>query len=158
MKRKRNLYAGVSAVGLLVALGFGQHWLETTAAAQAKGGVQAPRFEVDPLWPKPLPNHWLLGMTIGVSVDSRNHVWIIHRSSATLGNNEKGHGARSADVRALLQGRAARASSSMRPARLSAPGAAPDRASTGRTRTTASPSNPTARCGSAGTARTTVSC
>ena len=41
-----------------------------------------PRFEVDPLWPKPLPNHWLLGSTIGVSVDSRDHVWIIHRQQS----------------------------------------------------------------------------
>ena len=41
-------------------------------------------FEVDPFWPKPLPNHWLLGSTIGVSVDSRDHVWIIHRGAATL--------------------------------------------------------------------------
>ena len=90
MMRKRNLYAGVSAVGLLVALGVGQYWLSTTAAAQAGGAKQAPRFEVDPWWPKPLPNHWLLGNTIGVSVDSRQHVWIIHRSSASLGNNEKG--------------------------------------------------------------------
>ena len=47
----------------------------------------APMFEVDPLWPKPLPNHWLLGSTIGVAVDSREHVWIIHRQ-ATLANNE----------------------------------------------------------------------
>jgi DNA-binding beta-propeller fold protein YncE len=42
-------------------------------------GVAAPRFEVDPFWPKPLPNHWVLGQTIGVSTDSRGHVWIIHR-------------------------------------------------------------------------------
>ena len=42
----------------------------------------APRFEVDPFWPKPLPNHWLLGSTIGVSVDSRDHVWIIHRQQS----------------------------------------------------------------------------
>ena len=34
--------------------------------------------------------HWLLGMTIGVWVDEQDHVWIIHRSSATLHNNEKG--------------------------------------------------------------------
>ena len=47
-------------------------------------------FEVDPLWPKPLPNHWLLGSTIGVFVDPQDHVWIIHRSSATLNNNERG--------------------------------------------------------------------
>ena len=42
-------------------------------------GIEAPLFEVDPLWPQPLPDHWLLGSTIRVSVDSRDHVWIIHR-------------------------------------------------------------------------------
>ena len=30
------------------------------------------------------------GPTIGVWVDARDHVWIIHRSSATLDNNERG--------------------------------------------------------------------
>ena len=49
-------------------------------------GSMAPLFEVDPLWPKPFPNHWLLGSTIGVAVDSRDHVWIIHRGN--LANNE----------------------------------------------------------------------
>jgi DNA-binding beta-propeller fold protein YncE len=38
-----------------------------------------PRFEVDPFWPKPLPNHWVLGQTIGVSADAQDHIWIIHR-------------------------------------------------------------------------------
>jgi hypothetical protein len=41
----------------------------------------APRFEVDPLWPKPLPNHWILGSAVGVGVDSRDHVFIIHRGN-----------------------------------------------------------------------------
>ena len=49
-------------------------------------GAMAPIFEVDPLWPKPFPNHWLLGSTIGVAVDSRDHIWIIHRGN--LANNE----------------------------------------------------------------------
>lgn len=40
---------------------------------------EVPLFEVDPFWPKPLPNHWILGSTIGVGVDSRDHVFIIHR-------------------------------------------------------------------------------
>src|SRR5204862_4519380 len=52
--------------------------------------AHAPVFEVYPLWPKPLPNHWLLGSTIGVWVDEQDHVWIIHRSSATLNANERG--------------------------------------------------------------------
>jgi DNA-binding beta-propeller fold protein YncE len=71
----------VMAAGVLVA---------RELAGQSRSSVQAPYFEVDPLWPKPLPNHWLLGSAIGVSVDERDHVWIIHRGSATLGNNEKG--------------------------------------------------------------------
>src|SRR5262245_9235866 len=46
-----------------------------------------PRFTVDPSWPKPLPNHWLLGAVAGVAVDARDHVWIVHRPS-TLQPNE----------------------------------------------------------------------
>ncbi len=53
---------------------------------EAQGGLgrrrEAPEFEVDPMWPKPLPNHWLLGMTIGVSVDAQDHIWIIHRGGS----------------------------------------------------------------------------
>jgi hypothetical protein len=58
-------------------------------AGQARHTVQAPYFEVDPFWPKPLPNHWVLGSSIGVSVDERDHVWMIHRGSATLADKEK---------------------------------------------------------------------
>ena len=87
--RNRTVAIGASVIALLVALGLTQSWLERTASAQSKSSMQAPRFEVDPLWPKPLPNHWILGSTIGVYVDTDDHVWVIHRSSATLGNNEK---------------------------------------------------------------------
>src|SRR5580765_254376 len=87
--RNRTVVLCASVVVLLVALGITQAVLERTAEAQTKGASQAPRFEVDPLWPKPLPNHWVLGSAIGVWVDSDDHIWIIHRSSATLNNNEK---------------------------------------------------------------------
>ena len=50
---------------------------------------EAPLFEVDPFWPKPLPNGWLLGSTIGLWVDAEDHVWIIHRGSDTLDANER---------------------------------------------------------------------
>jgi len=46
-------------------------------AAQTQAG-QAPKFRVDPLWPKPLPNHWLLGSAVGVAVDSRDHVFVVN--------------------------------------------------------------------------------
>jgi DNA-binding beta-propeller fold protein YncE len=87
-KSRRKLYVGVGLAALIAALGVGQAVLENKAEAQART-VQAPMFEVDPLWPKPLPNHWLLGMTIGVWVDDQDHVWIIHRGAATLNDNEK---------------------------------------------------------------------
>jgi len=79
MKLKRNVMIGAALVTALTALGVAQHAIETTVDAQAKGAVMAPRFEVDPMWPKPLPNHWLLGNTIGVGVDNQDHVYIIHR-------------------------------------------------------------------------------
>jgi hypothetical protein len=50
-----------------------------SVSAQQRASVTAPAFEIDPFWPKPLPNHWVIGSTIGVSVDVQDHVWIIHR-------------------------------------------------------------------------------
>ncbi len=44
--------------------------------------VKAPAFDVDPYWPQPLPNHWVLGSAIGVGVDSRDHVFVIHRRAS----------------------------------------------------------------------------
>jgi DNA-binding beta-propeller fold protein YncE len=75
----RNLAIGTTFLAVVAALGAGQAVLEKSAAAQGKGTVQAPRYEVDPMWPKPLPKHWLLGNVIGVGVDGQDHVWIIHR-------------------------------------------------------------------------------
>jgi DNA-binding beta-propeller fold protein YncE len=76
MTRTRRRILGGSLAALFVALAIGH-----TALTARTGGtaVEAPTFEVDPLWPKPLPNGWLLGSAIGVGVDSRDHVFVIHR-------------------------------------------------------------------------------
>ncbi|HWF09338.1 MAG TPA: hypothetical protein VG297_12805 [Bryobacteraceae bacterium] len=68
-----------TAIALFTLLAFAYRVLEKRAVVEA-AGTQAPRFEVDPMWPKPLPNHWVTGNIIGVSVDSRDHIWIIHRA------------------------------------------------------------------------------
>src|SRR5262249_53621328 len=81
MKSRRTLLVGVTFLAVLAALVAGERILEHRAVAEA-AGVQVPMFEVDPLWPKPLPNHWILGNTIGVSVDGQDHVWIIHRGGS----------------------------------------------------------------------------
>jgi len=63
-------------VAVLTAAGF---LVARELVAQSRNTVMAPYFEVDPLWPKPLPNHWVLGSSIGVSVDERDHIWMFHR-------------------------------------------------------------------------------
>jgi DNA-binding beta-propeller fold protein YncE len=56
----------------------------TAAAAD-----DAPRFQPEPFWPKPLPENWILGQVSGIAVDSRDHIWIVHRPG-TLVDDEKG--------------------------------------------------------------------
>jgi len=77
----RYLKIGGSFAGVLIALGAASMVLERKATVEA-AGVQAPRFEVDVMWPKPLPNHWVVGNVIGVSVDDKDHIWIIHRQGS----------------------------------------------------------------------------
>ncbi|MDN3564736.1 hypothetical protein ACFQY5_08670 [Paeniroseomonas aquatica] len=49
----------------------------------------APQYQVDPFWPKPLPNRWGIGQAAGVAVDARDHVWVIHRPR-TMTVDERG--------------------------------------------------------------------
>lgn len=80
MPRKGTLVTAGVLAAVIASLAWGQREL----AAELELQVQAPYFEVDPYWPKPLPNGWVLGSTIGVGVDARDHVYIIHRGGATL--------------------------------------------------------------------------
>jgi len=77
----RDLRNGVTFAAIVAALGIGSAVLDQRANLKA-AGVMAPRFEVDPMWPKPLPNHWLLGNAIGVAVDAQDHIWIVHRQGS----------------------------------------------------------------------------
>jgi len=83
--KKHNIYIGGVLVILLTALFIGQNMLDKTTVVEG-AAVMAPRFEVDPLWPKPLPNHWYIGMSIGVACDAQDHVWIVHRPDTVSAN------------------------------------------------------------------------
>jgi len=87
--QRSTLLSCLALAGGISALGLSQALLQRSAEAQGST-VIAPMFEVDPLWPKPLPNNWLLGWTIGVWVDDEENVWIIHRGASGLHNNERG--------------------------------------------------------------------
>jgi hypothetical protein len=51
--------------------------------------ADVPEYRVDPFWPKPLPNHWILGQIGGIAVDRHDHVWVLQRPR-TLTDDERG--------------------------------------------------------------------
>ena len=51
--------------------------------------AQSPAFRVDPYWPKPLPNNWILGQVGGMSVDAADNIWVFQRPRS-LTDDEKG--------------------------------------------------------------------
>jgi hypothetical protein len=63
------------ALGVAVVL---ESALVSTKVHAAAAKLMAHSIEVDPL-PQPLPNHWVLSMTVGVSTDANDDFWIIHR-------------------------------------------------------------------------------
>jgi hypothetical protein len=52
-------------------------------AQSGQQAVNAPKFEVDPFWPKPLPDRWVTGEVGGVCVDAQDHVFIATRGNLT---------------------------------------------------------------------------
>lgn len=75
----------IAAAGLVLVVGvlwFVQGRLDGFVEARQ---VQAPMFQVDPFWPKPFPNHWLLGSAIGLWVDDSDVIWMVHRQNLTGG-------------------------------------------------------------------------
>lgn len=87
MSVKRTSLVGAALAAAILGLAIGQDRL---GAALAEQPVQAPHFEVDPFWPKPLPNGWVIGSVIGVGVDSRDHVYIVHREQSLNARTEVG--------------------------------------------------------------------
>jgi hypothetical protein len=79
MRRSLTIVALLCSIAIAAAM--------TPRAQSAQTAMRVPTFEVDPKWPRPLPNNWIIGAVAGVAVDSRDHVWITHRPS-TLQPNE----------------------------------------------------------------------
>jgi WD40 repeat protein len=79
--RSRKFLMGAGLAALVAVLGRSplHKNIIASASAQPPGDVMVPMFVVDPLWPKPLPNHWVQAMTIGLSMDTHDNIWIIHR-------------------------------------------------------------------------------
>lgn len=73
MKRKKSsLIIAAACAALTIGLG-----IFCPQPLQAQGGT--PKFEVDPYWPKPLPDRWVTGEWGGVCVDAKDHVFVLNR-------------------------------------------------------------------------------
>jgi DNA-binding beta-propeller fold protein YncE len=70
----RSAIPGVIALAAAMAFAVGSAGFQTTA----------PAYDVDPLWPKPLPNNWLLGSVTGVAVDASDRIWVVHRGADSM--------------------------------------------------------------------------
>jgi DNA-binding beta-propeller fold protein YncE len=87
MKRKSVFFLGAACFALLVVTGAGLLTGDQTVLAQGA----APAYRVAPLFPTPFPDDsWVIGSVSGVTVDSQNHVWVVHRGNDSLEGNEKG--------------------------------------------------------------------
>src|SRR6202050_449563 len=69
---------GVSAVSLCFGLVVAS---ATLCRAQAQSITL--QYEVDPTWPKPLPENWVTGQVSGVCADGQDHVFIVNRNDMT---------------------------------------------------------------------------
>jgi len=79
MTYKRSVSVGALAAVLIVAAS------ESRITSQGAQRPAPPAFQVDPFWPKELPNNWLVGNVVGVGVDSHDNVWIVHRPKSQAG-------------------------------------------------------------------------
>ena len=77
MKKIATIAAGI-ALALLVGC--------TSQPAQVASGGQ--RFEVDPWWPKPLPEKWIIGRTGSICVDAHDHLIVTNRRDITKEEEE----------------------------------------------------------------------
>ena len=77
------IFKGVVVAAIVAALGLSASALDQAGKTEM---VTAPMFEVDPAWPKPLPNNWLIGQAIGLTVDAQDKVWMVHRVDSLTAN------------------------------------------------------------------------
>ena len=72
LKPRRHLIPALTVLGVV--------WLNSGGAfTAAQSGEQMPVFEVDTAWPPKLPYNWIMGHVASVAVDSRDHVFLLHR-------------------------------------------------------------------------------
>ena len=79
-KTARQAWSALALLALGASLAICNPFAPAASAAAGPTGT-VPKYEVDPSWPKPLPNKWLTGDVGGVCVDAKDHVFIVNRQN-----------------------------------------------------------------------------
>lgn len=78
MNRSSVILSGLGLVGIL--------WLSGCAAdaetSTVPGDEEAAGYQVDPRWPRELPNNWTIGQVSGLAVDRHDNIWIVQRPNS----------------------------------------------------------------------------
>lgn len=84
MKRTEWIRAAaiIAVAGIAGAIGCAQQPMQAADGA-------LPQYKVEPFWPKPLTGNWIWGQVSSIAVDSRDHVWVLHRPNTML-DDDKG--------------------------------------------------------------------
>ena len=54
---------------------------QTSPASKPIYPASKPIYKVDPFWPKPLPNKWMIQQIVDIYVDKDDHIWVLSRRS-----------------------------------------------------------------------------
>jgi hypothetical protein len=77
----RRTVTGLVRLGIAVAALSVTHAVSRADQTSKLGGApRVPQFQFDPSWPKqPFPNYEIIGNVIGLAIDAKEHVWVLHR-------------------------------------------------------------------------------
>jgi hypothetical protein len=85
INRKRNSFLmAVGCTGLTLVL-------QIVCPQRLQAQVGTPKYEVDPSWPRPLPDKWVTGSIGGICVDNQDHVFLLNRHNLTDNELDAGH-------------------------------------------------------------------
>jgi DNA-binding beta-propeller fold protein YncE len=82
LKMSQTIGMGIAGVSVIVVASFGVPFSRAEPAA--------PRYEVDPSYPKPLPDRWVTGGLGGHCVDAQDHVLLLNRQDVLDGELNAG--------------------------------------------------------------------
>ena len=82
MKSSKHLYSAVIAAVFGTLLGLSSPFVRGAKAGPPQG-PDVPKFEIDPLWPKPFPELWITGEVGGTCIDAHDHVFVVNRDNLT---------------------------------------------------------------------------